>query len=59
MLKQLDRARDSPLQVRRCVFRQLQKELHPDKNSGNVEAANSAFQRLMDNRKGFLAEHAP
>ena len=37
MLKQLDRARSQPLEDRKKVFKDLQRQLHPDKNIDQAE----------------------
>ncbi|CAE7726925.1 Acaa1a, partial [Symbiodinium microadriaticum] len=43
-----DRTRSSPLEERKKVFRDLQRQLHPDKNLHDQEAAKLAFQKLME-----------
>lgn len=54
-MAELDRNRGKPLEVRKRVFKELQRQLHPDKNIDNAEAANMAFVRLMESRPAFLA----
>lgn len=56
MLIQLNRSRTSPLETRRRIFRDLQRQLHPDKNINNAEVAKPAFQKLMESRELFLKE---
>eukprot|EP00928_Gymnodinium_smaydae_P021690 TRINITY_DN18491_c0_g3_i1.p1 TRINITY_DN18491_c0_g3~~TRINITY_DN18491_c0_g3_i1.p1 ORF type:complete len:1054 (-),score=193.41 TRINITY_DN18491_c0_g3_i1:208-3369(-) len=51
---QLNRTRGEPLEERRRLFRELQRQLHPDKNLENPEAAKLAFQTLMDSRADYL-----
>jgi hypothetical protein len=55
MMKRLDDARSKPLDERKKVFKDLQRELHPDKNIDQAEAAKLAFQKLMEQREPFLA----
>ncbi|CAJ1453622.1 unnamed protein product [Effrenium voratum] len=50
MRQQLQHSRGEPLQVRRLIFRDLQRQLHPDKNTECEEAAKHAFQKLMEER---------
>lgn len=52
----LDASREAPLDVRRNIFRDLQRQMHPDKNVGNEEAATMAFQELMARRKRYLMQ---
>merc|ERR1712151_109213 len=57
MLQRLDAAWGAPLEERKRVFRELQRDLHPDKNmdsEADAQAAKVAFQRLMERRAGFL-----
>ncbi|CAE7888913.1 dgat2, partial [Symbiodinium sp. KB8] len=53
MREQLKHTCKEPLQVRKLIFRDLQRQLHPDKNTECEEAAKHAFQKLMEER------HAP
>eukprot|EP00933_Yihiella_yeosuensis_P033544 TRINITY_DN27224_c0_g1_i1.p1 TRINITY_DN27224_c0_g1~~TRINITY_DN27224_c0_g1_i1.p1 ORF type:complete len:962 (+),score=190.94 TRINITY_DN27224_c0_g1_i1:119-3004(+) len=55
VVKQLDSTRSQPLDARKKVFRDLQRQLHPDKNLECQEAAKLAFQKLMDSRGSYLA----
>lgn len=55
VMKQLDSTRSSPLEERKKVFRDLQRQLHPDKNPDDQEAAKLAFQRLMESRDSYLS----
>eukprot|EP00930_Biecheleria_cincta_P101720 TRINITY_DN9336_c1_g1_i1.p1 TRINITY_DN9336_c1_g1~~TRINITY_DN9336_c1_g1_i1.p1 ORF type:complete len:390 (+),score=70.46 TRINITY_DN9336_c1_g1_i1:100-1269(+) len=52
--EELDRTRHQSLQERRKTFRELQRQLHPDKNMSDPESAKRAFQYLMDNRRSYL-----
>mmetsp|Transcript_108148 Transcript_108148/g.187756 ORF Transcript_108148/g.187756 Transcript_108148/m.187756 type:complete len:1043 (-) Transcript_108148:116-3244(-) len=54
-MKTLEHARTQPLEERKKVFRDLQRQLHPDKNIDQADAAKLAFQRLMEQRASFLA----
>jgi len=54
MRQQLQHSRGEPLQVRRLIFRDLQRQLHPDKNTECEEAAKHAFQKLMEERSSYL-----
>jgi DnaJ-class molecular chaperone len=54
MMKKLDKARSLPLEERKRVFKDLQRQLHPDKNMEQAEAAKLAFQKLMEQRGSFL-----
>jgi len=59
MMQKLDAAWGSPLEERKRVFRELQRDLHPDKNMESeeeAEAAKVAFQKLMERRSGFLLD---
>lgn len=47
---------NEPVAVRRKVFRELQRKLHPDKNAHCREAAKIAFQQLMDQQGKYLKE---
>ncbi|CAE7198361.1 unnamed protein product [Symbiodinium sp. CCMP2592] len=49
---------NEPMAVRRKVFRELQRKLHPDKNAHCREAAKIAFQQLMDQQSKYLNEVA-
>jgi len=55
MMNQLDKARSKPLDERKRIFKDLQRNLHPDKNLEQPEAAKLAFQKLMEQRGPFLA----
>lgn len=55
VMKQIDSTRDAPLEERKKVFKDLQRQLHPDKNPHDQEAAKLAFQKLMENRNIYLA----
>merc|ERR1712232_302357 len=52
---QLQQPQDKPLSERKRIFRELQRQLHPDKNVEEPEIAKLAFQRLMDHRLSYLA----
>lgn len=54
MQQQLQHTSGEPLQVRRLIFRDLQRQLHPDKNTHCEEAAKHAFQKLMQERQSYL-----
>mmetsp|Transcript_30326 Transcript_30326/g.67971 ORF Transcript_30326/g.67971 Transcript_30326/m.67971 type:complete len:478 (+) Transcript_30326:64-1497(+) len=54
MREQLQHTRKEPLQVRKLIFRDLQRQLHPDKNTECEEAAKFAFQKLMEERRAYL-----
>lgn len=54
MLARLKETKREPLAVRRTVFRDLQRQLHPDKNVHCSEAATLAFQQLMELRSSYL-----
>mmetsp|Transcript_87347 Transcript_87347/g.154865 ORF Transcript_87347/g.154865 Transcript_87347/m.154865 type:complete len:770 (+) Transcript_87347:131-2440(+) len=54
MTEQLETSRGEPLSVRKLIFRDLQRQLHPDKNSDFEEAAKHAFQELMKMRADYL-----
>jgi hypothetical protein len=53
--KQLDQSRKEPLDTRKRIFRELQRQLHPDKNPDQQEAAKLAFQHLMDVKADYLS----
>lgn len=55
MMHQLDHSRSKSLDERKKVFKDLQRQLHPDKNIEQAEAAKQAFQKLMEQRGPFLA----
>jgi len=55
MKQKIDAARRESLDVRKKVFKELQRHLHPDKNLQNPEAAKLAFQALMELRGPFLS----
>jgi len=54
MTRELDQTRLQPLMVRKRIFRDLQRQLHPDKNVDQEEAAKLAFQQLMERREAYL-----
>lgn len=54
MLDFLETTREEPLHVRKLIFRDMQRQLHPDKNTDCEEAAKLAFQKLMEQRPGYL-----
>mmetsp|Transcript_53481 Transcript_53481/g.116806 ORF Transcript_53481/g.116806 Transcript_53481/m.116806 type:complete len:471 (-) Transcript_53481:75-1487(-) len=54
MQQQLQHTSGEPLQVRKLIFRDLQRQLHPDKNTHCEEAAKHAFQKLMQERQSYL-----
>lgn len=54
ILEQLESTRGEPLAVRRKIFRELQRQLHPDKNAECEEGAKLAFQTLMERRAFYL-----
>lgn len=56
VMRRLDETRREPLEERRRVFKELQRQLHPDKNMDCQEAAKVAFQKLMDRRGIYLAD---
>jgi hypothetical protein len=55
MLKQLEETRGETFAERKRVFRDLQRQLHPDKNTANEEEAKLAFQELMQQRTSYLS----
>lgn len=55
VMKQIDGTRNAPLEERKKVFKDLQRQLHPDKNPQDQEAAKLAFQKLMENRNVYLS----
>lgn len=55
-MKQLDQARSKPIEDRKKLFKDLQRQLHPDKNIEQAEAAKMAFQKLMEQRQDFLRD---
>eukprot|EP00929_Paragymnodinium_shiwhaense_P043032 TRINITY_DN22182_c0_g1_i2.p1 TRINITY_DN22182_c0_g1~~TRINITY_DN22182_c0_g1_i2.p1 ORF type:complete len:794 (-),score=196.51 TRINITY_DN22182_c0_g1_i2:177-2558(-) len=55
VLRQLEATRSKPLAERKKIFRDLQRQLHPDKNMEQAEAAKLAFQQLMEHRPAYLA----
>eukprot|EP00931_Biecheleriopsis_adriatica_P066606 TRINITY_DN40925_c0_g1_i1.p1 TRINITY_DN40925_c0_g1~~TRINITY_DN40925_c0_g1_i1.p1 ORF type:complete len:201 (+),score=58.66 TRINITY_DN40925_c0_g1_i1:812-1414(+) len=56
MEQKLEQTRGQPIAMRRKIFRDLQRQLHPDKNGRCSEAAKLAFQKLMDERGWYLRE---
>jgi len=56
---QLQQTQGKSLTERKRIFRELQRQLHPDKNTDEPEVAKLAFQRLMDHRAAYLLEAAP
>eukprot|EP00403_Amphidinium_massartii_P018746 CAMPEP_0178420620 /NCGR_PEP_ID=MMETSP0689_2-20121128/26227_1 /TAXON_ID=160604 /ORGANISM="Amphidinium massartii, Strain CS-259" /LENGTH=1043 /DNA_ID=CAMNT_0020042109 /DNA_START=1 /DNA_END=3132 /DNA_ORIENTATION=+ len=55
MEKQLERNKNESLETRKRIFKDLQRQLHPDKNMDQPESAKLAFQKLMEQRATFLA----
>merc|ERR1712232_97200 len=55
---QLQQTQGKSLMERKRIFRELQRQLHPDKNTDEPEVAKLAFQRLMDQRATYLLEAA-
>lgn len=56
MLQKLEETRSQPLSEKKRIFRDLQRQLHPDKNVHCAEAAKLAFQELMMQRNSYLVE---
>lgn len=54
MTQQLQETHGQPLEERKRLFRELQRQLHPDKNVECEEAAKLAFQELMQQRASYL-----
>jgi hypothetical protein len=54
MQRQLEETKGQPLAERKRVFRDLQRQLHPDKNIQSPEDAKLAFQELMLRRDVYL-----
>jgi len=54
MMQQLDQTRGQPLVERKRIFRELQRQLHPDKNVDCAEEAKMAFQELMQQRAFYF-----
>lgn len=52
---ELAKTRNEPIEVRRRIFKELQRKLHPDKNLECAESAKLAFQKLMESRGSYLA----
>lgn len=50
----LEQTRNDPFDVRQRIFRELQRELHPDKNLDRAEEAKTAFQQLMEQKASYL-----
>jgi len=55
MEKQLEKSKNEPLENRKKIFKDLQRQLHPDKNMDQPETAKLAFQKLMEQRATYLA----
>mmetsp|Transcript_56610 Transcript_56610/g.132832 ORF Transcript_56610/g.132832 Transcript_56610/m.132832 type:complete len:1004 (-) Transcript_56610:124-3135(-) len=55
MEKQLEKSKHEPLETRKRIFKDLQRQLHPDKNMDQPETAKLAFQKLMEQRATYLA----
>ena len=53
-LLKLNETRDKPLEIRKTVFRDLQRSLHPDKHEECAEAAKRAFQVFMGLQDAYL-----
>lgn len=53
--KQLHSTRSSSLEDRKKLFRDLQRQFHPDKQMEDQEAAKLVFQRLMEMRDVYLS----
>merc|ERR1712232_28763 len=53
---QLQQTQCKSLTERKRIFRELQRQLHPDKNTHEPDVAKLAFQRLMDHRATYLSE---
>lgn len=51
---ELEKAKGEPAELRKTVFKNLQREYHPDKNPEDPVAAKEVFQFLMDQRAEFL-----
>lgn len=56
MNRQLDETRMAPPAERKRVFRELQRQLHPDKNVDCEDDSKMAFQELMQLRAGYLRD---
>eukprot|EP00929_Paragymnodinium_shiwhaense_P073650 TRINITY_DN37610_c0_g1_i1.p1 TRINITY_DN37610_c0_g1~~TRINITY_DN37610_c0_g1_i1.p1 ORF type:complete len:1079 (+),score=218.88 TRINITY_DN37610_c0_g1_i1:152-3388(+) len=57
MQRHLDKTRIKSLAERKSIFKDMQRQLHPDKNmesEATAEAAKIAFQRLMEQRGMYL-----
>lgn len=54
MTRQLDETRHQPPAERKRIFRELQRQLHPDKNVDAPEDAKLVFQELMELRQYYL-----
>jgi len=54
MILQLKETREEPLAERKRLFRELQRQLHPDKNMDRAAEAKLAFQELMQQRAAYL-----
>lgn len=51
---ELEKAKEEPMETRKKVFKELQREYHPDKNPEDPEVAKVVFQFLMEQRGWFL-----
>jgi len=53
-LQRLKDTKAEPIALRRSIFRDLQRQLHPDKNSHREDAATLAFQTLMQQQASYF-----
>jgi hypothetical protein len=53
---QMERTKGEPIDARKKLFKEFQRDLHPDKNPDCPEAAKLAFQQLMDSRGSYLTD---
>lgn len=51
---ELERNAQEPLECRKKIFKELQRECHPDKNLQDPQVAKQVFQFLMEQRGPFL-----
>mmetsp|Transcript_111341 Transcript_111341/g.347063 ORF Transcript_111341/g.347063 Transcript_111341/m.347063 type:complete len:101 (+) Transcript_111341:2-304(+) len=58
MRARLEQTQNDPFDVRQRIFRELQRQMHPDKNLDREEEAKSAFQQLMEQKRAYLAPAA-